>query len=379
MSGVIGFGHLLKKTALENQQLEYVDVIISSAQSLLEIIDDILNFSKMEAGKLSLEYSNFVMETLTHGVETLFAPKALEKGVTLTSSVAEDVPSMLYGDPARLRQVLINLVGNAIKFTDEGSINVRIDKEDQHDDVVSIRITVSDTGIGISPQQQLQLFQPFQQCDASITRNYGGTGLGLVIAQRLVGLMNGEITLTSEPGEGSTFVARVHLKKAVKVRENNKLLNLSRKTAPSFKASSYTEEIDSSFSDLTILVVDDSNVNLTLAKTLLLKKDAHVVAVTSALEALEIIKKQQFDLILMDLEMPKMSGIEAARKIRKKLDSNTLPIIALTAHVLPKKQEYVLNAGMDDLLAKPYLPDQLYAIVSKWTGHSYVPQNRQTP
>jgi signal transduction histidine kinase/ActR/RegA family two-component response regulator len=379
MSGVIGFGHLLKKTALDNQQLEYVDIIISSAQSLLEIIDDILNFSKMEAGKLSLEYSNFVMETLTHGVEMLFAPKALEKGVTLTSSVAEDVPSMLYGDPARLRQVLINLVGNAIKFTDEGSVNVRIDKEGEQGDEVTIRITVSDTGIGISPKQQLQLFQPFQQCDASITRNYGGTGLGLVIAQRLVGLMDGKITLTSEPGEGSTLVARAHMKKATKIHENNKLINLSEKTTSAFKTPGYAEDVDSSFSDLTILVVDDSNVNLTLAKTLLLKKNAHVVAVTSALEALEIIKRQQFDLILMDLEMPKMSGIEAAKKIRKKLDSNTLPIIALTAHVLPIKQEYVLNAGMDDLLAKPYLPDQLYAIVSKWTGHTYTPRNRQTP
>jgi signal transduction histidine kinase/DNA-binding response OmpR family regulator len=379
MSGVIGFGHLLKKTTLDGQQLEYVDIIISSAQSLLEIIDDILNFSKMEAGKISLEYSNFVMENLAHGVEMLFAPKALEKGITLTSSVAEDVPPMLYGDPARLRQVLINLVGNAIKFTDKGSVCVTIDKEDQQGEEIIIRITVRDTGIGISQQQQSQLFQPFQQCDGSITRNYGGTGLGLVIAQRLVGLMDGEITLSSKPGEGSIFVTRVHLKTPITIRESEKPTSISINKMITLESSDYIDESDTLFSNLSILVVDDSNVNLTLAKTLLLKKGAHVVAVTSALEALENIKSQQFDLILMDLEMPKMSGIEATEKIREKLNTSTLPIIAVTAHVLPQKHEDVLNAGMDDLLAKPYLPGQLYAIVSKWTGNPNAPTNSPVP
>jgi signal transduction histidine kinase/DNA-binding response OmpR family regulator len=377
MSGVIGFGHLLKKTALGNQQLEYVDIIISSAQSLLEIIDDILNFSKMEAGKVSLEYSNFVMENLAHGVEMLFAPRALEKGITLTSSVAEDVPPMLYGDPARLRQVLINLVGNAIKFTDKGGVSVTINKEDQQDDVITIRITVSDTGIGISQQQQSLLFQPFQQCDGSITRNYGGTGLGLVIAQRLVGLMDGEITLTSKPSEGSTFEAKIYLKTPKTIKEIEKPSNISINKFTSLESSGYVDESDTLFSNLTILVVDDSNVNLTLAKTLLLKKGSNVVAVTSALEALEIIKSQGFDLILMDLEMPKMSGIEATTKIREKLSPKTPPIIAVTAHVLPQKHDDVLNAGMDDLLTKPYLPDQLYAIVSKWTGNMVAPINNQ--
>jgi signal transduction histidine kinase/DNA-binding response OmpR family regulator len=379
MSGVIGFGHLLKKTALADQQLEYVDIIISSAQSLLEIIDDILNFSKMEAGKVSLEYSNFVMENLAHGVEMLFAPRALEKGITLTSSVAKDVPPMLYGDPARLRQVLINLVGNAIKFTDTGSVNVTINKEDQQDDVVTIRIAVSDTGIGISQQQQSLLFQPFQQCDGSITRNYGGTGLGLVIAQRLVGLMGGEITLTSKPGEGSTFEARINLKTPKPIKEIEKPSKISIDNLASLAPFNYVEEPDTLFSNLTILVVDDSNVNLTLAKTLLLKKGANVVAVTSALEALEIIESQGIDLILMDLEMPKMSGIEATTKIREKLSPSTPPIIAVTAHVLPQKHEDVLNAGMDDLLAKPYLPDQLYALVSKWTGNMVASIHYQAP
>ncbi|MES9946849.1 MAG: ATP-binding protein [Candidatus Thiodiazotropha sp.] len=374
MSGVIGFGHLLKKSTLNHQQFEYVDIIISSAQSLLEIIDDILNFSKMEAGKFTLEHSNFMIENLTHGVEMLFAPKAREKGLSLTSYVAEDVPPMLYGDPARIRQVLINLVGNAIKFTDEGDVRIVVDIIDQQNDQYRLRITVSDTGIGISPQQYSQLFQPFQQCDGSLTRNYGGTGLGLVIAQRLVYLMGGEITLTSTPGEGSTFAALINVGPPKTLKEPDTILTI---------ASSATETAEnpiqegSAFSNLTILVVDDSNVNLTLAKTLLHKKGATVVAVTSALEALQIIDSHTFDLILMDLEMPKMSGIEAARKIGEMQNSKHIPIVAVTAHVLPQKHQDVMTAGMKDLLAKPYLPDQLYAIVSKWTGHLYKSDSTQ--
>lgn len=378
MSGVIGFGHLLKNTPLDNQQHEYVDIIISSAQSLLEIIDDILNFSKMEAGKVSLEYSNFVMETLIHGVEMLFAPKAMKKGITLTSSVAEEVPPILYGDPARLRQILINLVGNAIKFTDEGSVRIIVEMEKHQDDDVHIRITVSDTGIGIEQQQQAQLFQPFQQCDGSITRNYGGTGLGLVIAQRLVGLMDGEISLKSKPGEGSVFTSRIKLKTPAKVKEFDDSNRISPAGTTTLASPSQIGDTDSIFSDLKILVVDDSNVNLTLAKTLLQKKSANVVAVTSAIEALDIIDVNKFDLVLMDLEMPKMSGIEAARKIRKSKPSATLPIIAVTAHVLPQKRKDVMDAGMNDLLAKPYLPNQLYLIVSKWTGHAYAATGSQS-
>ncbi len=369
MSGVIGFAHLLRKTSLSEQQTEYVDTIITSAQSLLEIIDDILNFSKMEAGKVSLECSSFVFQTLIHDVEVLFMLKAEEKGLTLTTTVADDVPPMLYGDSSRIRQILINLVGNAIKFTDEGSVSITIEKEEIKGDQVTLNIIVSDTGIGISKEQQLQLFQPFQQCDRSITRNYGGTGLGLVIAQRLAYLMNGEITLKSTPGVGSTF--SVHISLAISnssnLADNSRLRDGHETIQDSADIQEYTDAL---FKTLTILVVDDSQVNLTLAKTLLSKKGAEVTAVTSALEALQIIENQKFDLILMDLEMPRMSGIEAARKIRATQGTN-LPIIAVTAHVLPQKRQDVLDAGMDDLLTKPYLPDQLYKIIAKWSGNDY--------
>jgi CheY-like chemotaxis protein len=238
------------------------------------------------------------------------------------------------------------------------------------DDQITLKISVSDTGIGITPKQQLQLFQPFQQCDGSITRNYGGTGLGLVIAQRLAYLMNGEITLTSAPGVGSTFTVHVRLaiSNSKNLPENTRML-VSSEIAK--ESAAFQQNLDSLFSQLTILVVDDSQVNLTLAKTLLCKKGANVTAVTGALEALEIIKNQAFDLVLMDLEMPKMSGIEASKKIRATLSSKHLPIIAVTAHVMPQKRLDVLDAGMDDILTKPYLPDQLYGIIAKWSGLAY--------
>ncbi|MBT2987984.1 MAG: hypothetical protein B6D72_10965 [gamma proteobacterium symbiont of Ctena orbiculata] len=371
MSGVIGFAHLLKKTTLDHQQDEYTEIIISSAQSLLQIIDDILNFSKMEAGKLSLDCSNFALQTLTHGVEVLFTPKAMEKGLTLTTSVEDDIPAILFGDPAKFRQVLINLVGNAIKFTDTGSVNVKLEMEDQRDEQVVLKITVSDTGIGITPEQQSMLFQPFQQCDGSLTRSYGGTGLGLVIAQRLADLMGGDIKLTSTPGRGSTFITRLRLEKAKSVNESGLTAIVPQKTPSSPESQDKEENGDPLFSRLTILVVDDSQVNLTLASTLLSKKGANMVAVSSAYEALEVIQKQTFDLILMDLEMPGMSGIEAARRIRTVHKSEELPIIAVTAHILPQKQQDVFAAGMVDLLAKPYLPDQLYSIIRKWSGECY--------
>ncbi|MBT3057341.1 MAG: response regulator [Candidatus Thiodiazotropha sp. (ex Lucina pensylvanica)] len=371
MSGVIGFAHLLKKTQLDDQQDEYTEIIISSAQSLLEIIDDILNFSKMEAGKLSLDCSNFALQSLIHGVEVLFTPKAMEKGLTLSTSVGDNIPAMLYGDPAKLRQVLINLVGNAIKFTDTGSVSVKLEMEDQTEQRLILKITVSDTGIGITPEQKSMLFQPFQQCDGSLTRSYGGTGLGLVIAQRLADLMGGDIRLTSTPGRGSTFIARLRLEVAKPVNESGLAAVEPRKMPSSPEPRNRDESGDPLFSKLTILVVDDSQVNLTLASTLLRKKGANIIAVSSAFKALEVIRKQAFDLVLMDLEMPGMSGIEAARKIRSFHNSEKLPIIAVTAHILPQKQQDVFAAGMDDLLAKPYLPDQLYTIIRKWSGDHY--------
>ncbi|MEJ2622213.1 MAG: ATP-binding protein [Candidatus Thiodiazotropha sp.] len=231
MSGVIGFAHLLEKTKLDEQQADYLRIITSSANSLLDIIDDILDFSKMEAGKVKLESSNFVLESMIKNVQALFTPKASEKGLKLITYVAHDIPPVLYGDSARLRQILINIVGNAIKFTDQGQVTINIEKQRQKNDRVALSIKVRDTGIGIAQQQQQQLFQPFQQADGSLTRHYGGTGLGLVIANRLVHLMGGNISLKSVPDKGSEFTISIYLSLPQKEKmENMSVIDLSTDT-----------------------------------------------------------------------------------------------------------------------------------------------------
>ncbi|MEJ2426203.1 MAG: ATP-binding protein [Candidatus Thiodiazotropha sp.] len=364
MSGVIGFAHLLEKTGLESQQSEYLDIIINSANSLLEIIDDILDFSKMEAGKIRLDNSNFVFDSLINGVRVLFTPKASDKGLNLVTKVDPKIPKILHGDPSRLRQILINLVGNAIKFTDRGEVSLEVTKLSQKNNRLGLHFSIKDTGIGISQEQQNKLFLPFQQCDSSITRHYGGTGLGLVIAKRLATLMGGRISLSSRLGQGSTFNVLIYLSCP---QPSSRSL-----TAPD--TSTATEEQEqpagSRLKGLQILVVDDSTVNLMLAKTLLQNEGASVVAVTNASEALEHAKNTNFDLILMDLEMPNISGIQAVKQLNQVSDlTSDTPIIAVTAHVLPEKRIEVLDAGMNDLITKPYLPEQLYSTILKWSGH----------
>ena len=363
MSGVIGFAHLLEKTELNEQQADYLRIITSSANSLLDIIDDILDFSKMEAGKVKLENSNFVLESMIKSVQVLFTPKALEKGLKLVTYVAHDIPPVLYGDSTRLRQILINLVGNAIKFTDQGQVTINIEKQRQKNDRIALTIKIRDTGIGIAQEQQEQLFQPFQQADGSLTRHYGGTGLGLVIAKRLVHLMGGNISLKSAPDKGSEFTITIYLS----LPQKEKMENMSVVDLSSEAEAASLEPHGSLLKEMTILVVDDSNVNLMLAKTLLLNEGAEVVAVHSAIEAMERISETNFDLILMDLEMPVMSGIDAAIQLRQPNSATeNIPIIAVTAHVLPEKRKQVADAGMNDLLPKPYLPEQLYGIIAKW-------------
>ncbi len=363
MSGVIGFAHLLEKTGLESQQSEYLDIIINSANSLLEIIDDILDFSKMEAGKIRLDNSNFVFESLVNGVRVLFTPKASDKGLNLVTKVDPKIPKILHGDPSRLRQILINLVGNAIKFTDQGEVSLEVTKLSQKNKRIGLHFSIKDTGIGISQEQQNKLFLPFQQCDSSITRHYGGTGLGLVIAKRLATLMGGRISLSSRLGQGSTFNVLIYLSYP---QPNNRSLTA---LDASETATEPDQPVGSRLKDLQILVVDDSTVNLMLAETLLRNEGADVVAVTSASDALDHAKNRNFDLILMDLEMPNMSGIQAVKELNQNsgLTSDT-PIIAVTAHVLPEKRVEVLDAGMNDLITKPYLPEQLYSTILKWTG-----------
>ncbi len=357
MNGVIGFANLLHKTDLDDQQREYVQIINSSANNLLEIINNILDFSKMEAGKVSLDCSDFSLNLLLDDVKSLFAPEAMEKGVMLETMVSLDVPEILHGDLVKLRQILVNLVGNAVKFTEKGRVNVRIDAQLMPDSRISLQIIVADTGIGITPDQQQKLFQPFQQGDGSYTRQYGGTGLGLVITRRLVSLMDGTVSVSSIAGEGSMFTAMVLLDPP----QGTEMADLSIADLPTGGGSGQM------LAGINILVVDDSPVNLMLARALLASEGAQVTAVESGIRALEVTGHQSFDLILMDLEMPGMSGLDVTQQLRQRENTvQEVPVVAVTAHAFAERRQEAIKAGMQDLLAKPYLPEQLYAIVIRW-------------
>ena len=378
MNGVIGFTSLLDKTSLNEMQKDFVRNITNSTDNLLIIINDILDFSKMEAGKLSLEITDITLKKEFSDICSFFADKAEEKGLKLKAYISNDVPDVLRGDPVRLRQILTNLIGNAIKFTEEGEVVLRVEKNEQANkdslkkNAVSLCIIVEDTGIGIHPGQQARLFQPFQQADSSITRRYGGTGLGLVITQRLVAMMGGEIKLSSTQGKGSMFDVCIQLEmsKELNLVSNadnnlkNNIVSLPFKNIPNA-----TERLRVLLADMAVLVVDDNEINLKVATTLLKNEGAKVVTAKSGSEALEKIKTHAFELILMDLEMPEMSGMEATRRMRQSQTcAEYIPIIALTAHAFSDVRHEALDAGMNDLLAKPYKPEQLFEIISKWCG-----------
>ena len=360
MNGVIGFTGLLEKTELSQQQSEFLHNITSSTESLLTIINDILDFSKMEAGRLQLDLTNFSLQQIVYDLESFFTPQATYKGITLNIKIDPNIPETLMGDPVRLRQILVNLLSNAIKFTPEGNVSLELTQctQTQHEHEHDLEIHIHDTGIGIPKEQQQLLFQPFQQGDTSITRRYGGTGLGLVITQRLVHLMHGSINLHSEAGVGSHFTVNV-------------TLNAADPSLPTHGKSILNPtadlQLDNNLHSLSILVVDDNPINLKVATTFLINEGANVVESRNGVESINQAKNKYFDLIFMDLEMPGMSGFEATSTIRKSCDKNkTTPIIALTAHAFPETHKDALDAGMNDVLAKPYKPDQLFSLIARW-------------
>ncbi len=374
MNAAIGFAGLLEQTQLNEIQAEYVHNIISSTDSLLTIINDILDFSKIEAGKFNLEKSDFILKHVVDDIYALLSPKVEEKDLKLLFEIDNNIPEKIHGDATRLRQILINLLANAIKFTEHGQVKLRIklaDNSNIQDNEFPLEIIVTDTGIGISEEHQANLFQPFQQGDASITRNYGGTGLGLIITQRLAAMMNGSISITSTPGKGTCFTVKIFIQPAKQVHTTNQQQRSLRKPAAE-------TQHNSNLIELSVLVVDDNLLNLKVASTFLSNEGANVVSVESGKDALQKAHQQLFDLILMDLEMPGMSGIETAKSIRQiKHYNKDIPIIALTAHAFPDIQKQVLAAGMNDFLTKPYKPQQLFLIIEKWR-HTLSNNNQNT-
>lgn len=480
LNGVIGFTRQMLKTQLTNSQTDCLQTIDKSANNLLTIINDILDFSKLEAGKLALENIAFEFQDVLEEVVNLQATSAHEKGLEITLKIDPKIPRGVVGDPLRIQQVLTNLVGNSIKFTERGNIDVSIEMRTQRDDMIDLQFMVRDTGIGISERQQAQLFQAFSQADASISRRYGGTGLGLVITQKLVSHMGGEISLTSRLHQGSTFwfTLRLHttelpindgydaqlladrhllliepnMQAAAIVQQTlqqsglevtyhsvlpehdqtydyvllnlapNKEINpslvqtwvqralaisqhvivgmpttelaladqlmqhypikciskpLSRKKLlqtlaaqqPALTSSSAPKPQAAKL-PLRVMAVDDNPANLKLITALLQERVECVIACTSGQEAIEQAQQRQFDIILMDIQMPHMDGVTACKAIKQLDGYQEIPVIAVTAHAMAGERDRLLNAGMDDYLTKPIDEPVLQQVLIDWDPYS---------
>lgn len=353
MNGIIGMYNVLKQTNLTDEQQEFLDIINLSGNNLLTIIDDILDLSKIEAGQLVLEENKFNLKNEVNAVLDLLEIKAKGKGIKLYASFENQIPNAYIGDQARLKQILINLTNNAIKYTKEGSVTIKIETENIEEDYCDMKFSVVDTGIGISKQGQEKLFQAFSQIDSTTTRKYGGTGLGLAIAKNLTSLMNGDIGVESEEGKGSTFWFTATLKRN---KESSELIQKD-------EAPVKEKEVN----PLTILLVEDNLLNQKFAMATLRKEGHRIEIAENGKVALDMYKNKKYDLILMDIQMPVMDGIEATKEIRKiemsKNIKDQTKIIAITAYVMERDRSMCLGAGMNEYLAKPFKPNDLIGLI----------------
>ncbi len=369
MNGVLGMVELLLQTPLQPQQREFVEIAQRSADTMLSLITSILDLSKIEAGKFTLMHKNFDLSEAVEGVTTLMGSVAGQKGLRLSLALSSNVPNALVGDPLRLSQILRNLIDNAIKFTDEGSIAVSVALEEATADSALIAFEVRDTGIGISKEDQAIIFDAFSQADSSDARRFSGTGLGLSICKDLCQLMGGSIGVTSRPGAGSCFqfTARFGLQAGGIQRVTNEAIFARPQlaTPPEFVQSEAAAERSSSRDDQApghcALVVEDNLINQRVAVGILRSLGWSVVTATDGVEALAAYEKRRFDAIFMDCQMPRMDGFETTAEIRKREAGATFrtPIIALTASTHTGYRERCLNAGMDDFIGKPFTKRQI--------------------
>lgn len=350
LNGIIGYTELLLDEQLTSQQRRYAELIQVAGSALLTIANDVLDLSSIEADQIRLRREAFSFTSLINDTVSIVSSGAGKKGVPIRAEWDADIPDMLMGDEARLRQILLNLLNNAVKFTKRGQITVRVEHKGTCERGEVLRISVIDTGIGIAPEKRDRLFKRFSQVDRSIRREFGGTGLGLAISKRLIELMDGKIDVESEEGKGSTFWIDVTLPQAAHpVRSRRKSMTIPT-AAPS-----------------RILLAEDIEINQELARTLLVSAGHHVDVVANGDEAIAAILDKPYDLVLMDIHMPGMDGITATMRIRA-LDhpANQVPIIAMTANVLPQQVQEFKEAGMNAHLGKPVRRDELFAILSAW-------------
>jgi CheY-like chemotaxis protein/two-component sensor histidine kinase len=349
MNAVLGMAHLLGTTQLSKEQARYLEMIRASGQSLLGILNDILDFSKMQAGKVALHPVRFKLDDVMQALASIMSVSAGDKKLALRMVVEPDVPRMLVGDALRLQQVLVNLAGNAIKFTERGEVSVRVQRMSSVP--LMLRFSVRDTGIGMNQEQLARLFSPFTQGDLSITRRFGGTGLGLVISRNLIEMMGGTIEVESEPGKGAEFRFTLQLTAA------------DGDETPGAPAAPASPALDG----VRILLVEDNPINQNVARGILEQAHAVVAVADNGQLALELLRTHDFDLVLMDVQMPVMDGFTATQKIRNELGL-TLPVIAMTAGVMESEREQCMRAGMDDFIAKPIDVEQMFATLARYAG-----------
>ncbi|MBK1841939.1 response regulator [Azospirillum sp. YIM B02556] len=372
MTAVIGMGDLLMGTGLNDQQRAFVKTLRSSADTLMTILNDVLDFSKIEAGQLTLEEIDFSLPRLVEDVVQLFLVRAAAKGLSLSASIADDTPRHIRGDPTRLRQVLFNLVSNAIKFTDRGAIEIAVwspdppsaltapdaAAADSHSDPVTLRFEVQDNGIGMTEEQRARLFDAFVQADASTSRKYGGTGLGLAICKRLVEAMGGDITVISAPGRGSTFRFSI----AARLAEASPVGELGAR--PALSGAAGAESDAPTRVPLRLLLAEDNDINRMLVVAMMTRIGHQIDAVTDGRAALDALAAADYDALILDMEMPVLDGRSAARAIRR-MDGpvSRIPIVGLSADALPEHRDGHMAAGLDAYLTKPIDWEQLNAVL----------------
>ncbi|MBF0467856.1 MAG: response regulator, partial [Desulfamplus sp.] len=360
MNVIIGMSRLIRETDLTGEQREYAAMIFHSSEILLSLIEDILDFSKIEAGKIELESVDFDLEKLLGKITDMLKIKSSEKGLALDCYIDDDVPRFIKGDPNRLRQVILNLVNNAVKFTEKGEITITVSnqKEDERHERINgenadnneqrgnlLVFKISDTGIGIPKNHLGRLFQPFSQADSSTTRKYGGTGLGLVISKQFIELMGGSIWVESEQDKGTTFMFNAVFEEGQDVQESV------------FEAGEKVFVSDSQLSGLRVLMAEDNEFNQKLAVIMLNRLGIFPDLACNGQEAVDAVRQKPYDLVLMDMQMPQMDGLEATRIIRS--ENFKIPVIAMTANVTPQDRENCIAAGMDDYISKPVDPEKL--------------------
>ena len=362
MNGIIGITELLLDTKLTTQQQHYLSNVLLSAENLLEILNDILDFSKIEAGQMELEAVPFNLHNASQEVIELLLPRAEQKNLALNLKFDKNLHKYFIGDSVRIRQILYNLTGNAIKFTEKGSVTIHICEQDAGDAAegkTMLRVSITDTGIGLTKEQRLKIFDKFVQADSTTTRKFGGTGLGLAICQMIVPMLGGEISVESEPGKGSTFSFTMLLHLASEDSVATKVIDNS------------VEEFKQDISTpLRVMMAEDNRINAEFAKEMLEKLRCEVIVSRNGREAFELLQKdREFDLIFMDCQMPIMDGFESTTKIREfetQKGLSHIPIIALTANAMKGDQEKCLNAGMDDYLSKPVRQKDFATMIRKW-------------